>query len=170
MCIRDREAALAEAKKAAVPGQLDVRTGNFSLYPRYSRDGKISSWQGSAELVVEGRDVQAIAQLTGRIQTLTIARTGFSLSREAREKVEGEVAAMAIARFRSRAESVSQQFGFGGYTVREVNVSSDEMRGMPVPMMRAQASRAAMEDAPLPVEAGKATVSAVVSGSVQMRK
>ena len=65
---------------------------------------------------------------------------------------------------------MQQQFGFGGYTVREVNVSSDEMRGMPVPMMRAQASRAAMEDAPLPVEAGKATVSAVVSGSVQMRK
>lgn len=77
---------------------------------------------------------------------------------------------MAIARFRARAESVSQQFGFGGYTVREVHVSSDDVRGTPVPMMRAQASRALVEDAPLPVEAGKSTVSAVVSGSVQMRK
>jgi len=171
------DVALSEARKAARPGQLEVRTGAFSLYPRHAPasaraagQGGIVGWQGSTELVVEGRDVQAIAQLAGRIQTLTIARTGFSLSREAREKVESEVAAMAIARFRSRAESVSQQFGFGGYTVREVNVSSDEMRGMPVPMMRAQASRAPMEDAPLPVEAGKATVSAVVSGSVQMRK
>jgi len=172
------DAALTEARKAAKPGHLEVRTGAFSLYPRHAPasarpaagQGGIVGWQGSTEMVVEGRDAQAIAQLTGRIQTLTIARTGFSLSREAREKVEGEVAAMAIARFRARAESVSQQFGFGGYTVREVNVSGDEMRGMPVPMMRAQASRAAMEDAPLPVEAGKATVSAVVSGSVQMRK
>jgi predicted secreted protein len=169
--------ALAQARKSASPGQLEVRTGAFSLYPRYAPataravgQGGIVGWQGNTELVVEGRDVQAIAQLAGRIQTLTIARTGFSLSREAREKIEGEVAAMAIARFRARAESVSKQFGFGGYTVREVNVSSDDMRGMPVPMMRAQASPAAMEDAPLPVEAGKATVSAMVTGSVQMSK
>ena len=30
------DAALAEAKKAARPGQVDVQTGNFSLYPRYA--------------------------------------------------------------------------------------------------------------------------------------
>ncbi len=28
------DAALGEAKKAARPGQVDVQTGNFSLYPR----------------------------------------------------------------------------------------------------------------------------------------
>ena len=30
------DAALAEAKKAARPGQVDVQTGNFSIYPRYA--------------------------------------------------------------------------------------------------------------------------------------
>ena len=30
------DAALAEARKNAQPGQLDVRTGNFSLSPRYA--------------------------------------------------------------------------------------------------------------------------------------
>eukprot|EP01137_Pigoraptor_chileana_P030419 Opistho-2@16944 len=39
------EAALAEAKKSAQPGQLDVRTGNFGLYPRYAKDGKLNGWQ-----------------------------------------------------------------------------------------------------------------------------
>jgi len=29
------DAALAEARKVAKPGQLDVQTGNFSIYPRY---------------------------------------------------------------------------------------------------------------------------------------
>src|SRR5947209_18160770 len=48
------DAALAEAKKAARPGQLDVHTGNFSLYPRYanatsSGRAAVSGWQGSAE-------------------------------------------------------------------------------------------------------------------------
>jgi len=162
------DAALAEARKVAKPGQLDVQTGNFALYPRYSPKGGINGWQGSAELVVEGRDTQAVAQLTGRIQTMSIARVGFSLSREARDKVDSEVSAMAIANFRARAETFSKHFGFSGYTLREVQVSGSEPGG-PMPMMRAQASRMASDEA-LPVEAGNANVTANVSGSVQMTK
>ena len=166
------EAALTEARKVVKPGLVEVQTGAFSLYPRYApKGGGISGWQGSTELVVEGRDTQAIAQLTAKVQTLTINRVGFSLSREAREKVEGDVAAQAIGRFRSRAETVSKQFGFAGYTVREVSVNAESAGAMQMPVMRAQALRVGSDDAAaLPVEAGKATVTATVSGSVQMVK
>jgi predicted secreted protein len=168
------DAALVEARKAARPGQLDVRTGGFALSPRYAPKGGINGWQGSTELVVEGRDTQAISALTGRISGLanglTIGRVGFSLSREAREKVEAEVEAQAITRFRQRADSISQQFGFTGYTVREVNVSSDGGGQVQFNMMKAQTMRgAAMADESLPVEAGKATVTATVQGSVQLK-
>lgn len=163
------EAALAEARKAAKPGQLEVQTGQFSLHPRYApKGGTINGWQGSTELIVQGRDTQAIAQLSGRINTLTIARTGFSLSREALQKVEGEVAAQAIKRFRVRADAVSRQFGFAGYTLREVAVNTEGSAPPPQPMYRMQAQRAEAADAALPVEAGKAVVSANVSGSVQL--
>ena len=67
------DAALIEAKKAAKPGQIDVQTGNFSLFPRYSNKGGITGWQGTAELGIEGRDIPGIAKLTGRITTMTIA-------------------------------------------------------------------------------------------------
>lgn len=163
------DAALAEARKVAKPGQLEVQTGQFALHPRYApKGGTITGWQGSTELIVEGRDTQAIAQLAGRINTLTIARTGFSLSREARQKVEGEVAAQAIDRFRARADAVSKQFGFAGYTLREVAVNTEGSMPPPQPMYRMQAQRAEAADAALPVEAGKAVVSANVNGSVQM--
>lgn len=165
------DAALIEARKAAKPGQVEVRTGGFSIYPRYapnSRTGAISGWQGSAELVIEGRDTATLSQLAGKLNTMTVARTGFTLSREAREKVEAEVTAQAIARYRAKAEQVARQFGFGGYTLREVQVSSnDAPTGIVQPMMRAQASRAPMDEA-LPVEAGKALVQTTVSGSVQL--
>lgn len=172
------DAALAEARKGARPGQLEVRTGNFALHPRYGapspRDpGRptITGWMGSAELIVEGRDSVAIAALSGRITTLTIARVAQSLSREGREKVEAEVSAQAIARFRERAEAVSRQFGFSGYTLREVAVSTGgEGMPEPQPMMMAKAGRMAMADESLPVAAGKAAVTASVSGSVQMTK
>src|SRR5690349_13859790 len=82
------DAALAEARRSAKPGEVDVQTGNFALYPRYapptsSGRATISGWQGSAELVVQGRDIPAISQLSARIATMTIARVEYRLSREA---------------------------------------------------------------------------------------
>jgi predicted secreted protein len=162
------DAALVEAKKAVRPGQLEVQTGVFSLAPRYSNRGGITGWQGTAELLIEGRDMQAIGQLTGRISTLTIARVGYNLSREAREKVEGEVAAQAIARYRAKAADYAKQFGYAGFAIREVNVSSGEpVVYASAPMMRSKAMSVSEEA--LPIEAGKAVVSVSVNGTVQMK-
>lgn len=163
------DAALAEARKIARPGQVEVQTGNFSLYPRYSPKGGINGWQGQAELLVEGKDVAAIAQLSGRITTMTIARAGYSLSREQREKVEGQVVAQAIERYKARAADYAKQFGFAGYQIGEVSVNTQDGGGpmpMGAPPMRMKAMAGADES--LPVEAGKATVSVVVNGTIVM--
>ncbi|MFC5497547.1 SIMPL domain-containing protein [Caenimonas terrae] len=162
------EAALTEARKAALPGQLDLRTGNFSLYPRYTRDQKISGWSGSAELVLEGRDFPRITATAGRIQTMTMGGVGFGLSREQRARVEGEAQAMAIERFKAKATELARGFGFSGYTLREVAVNSND-QGYPRPRMMAMEMKAAQADAPVPVEAGKSSVVVTVSGSVQLR-
>jgi predicted secreted protein len=162
------DAALAEAKKAARPGQVEVQTGNFSLYPRYAPKGGITGWQGMAELVVEGRDMPAIGQLTGRISTMTIARVGYGLSRELRERVEGDVAAQAIARYRAKAADYARQFGFAGYAIREVNVNANEPVAY-APMLRAKAMSVGSPDESLPVEAGKGAVTVTVNGTVQLK-
>ena len=169
------DAALIEARKIAKPGLVEVQTGNFSLYPRYANPSKggqpvISGWQGTAELTVQGKDIAAIAQLSGRIQTMSIARVGYTLSREAREKVETEVTAQAIARWRAKAAAMAQQFGYSGYSVREVNVATNDFQQPPQPMLM-KASRASTgADEALPTEAGKGEVSATVSGSAQMTR
>lgn len=164
------DAALAEAKKVAKPGAVDVQTGNFALYPRYGTKGQISGWQGSTELLIEGRDMSAIGALTGRITTMTIARVGHGLSRELREKLESDVAAQAIARFRAKAADYAKAFGYSGFTVREVNVSSvDQPPVTPIPMLRSKAMATAADES-LPVEPGKGTVSITVSGTVQMTR
>lgn len=162
------DAALTEAKKAALPGQLDVRTGNFSLYPRYTRDQKISGWSGTAELVLEGRDFPRITGTAGRIQTMTMGGVSFGLSREQRAKVEGEAQSLAIERFKGKAMELARGFGFTGYTLREVSVNSND-QGYPRPRMLGMEMKAAQADAPVPVEAGKSSVVVTVSGSVQLR-
>jgi predicted secreted protein len=162
------DTALTEAKKAAIPGQLDVRTGNFSLYPRYTRDQKISGWTGTAELVLEGRDFPRISAAAGKIQTMTMGGVGFGLSREQRAKVEGEAQQMAIERFKAKASELARGFGFAGYTLREVSVNSND-QSYPRPRMMAMEMKAAAADASVPVEAGKSSVVVTVSGSVQLR-
>jgi predicted secreted protein len=164
------DAALVEARRAAKPGQLEVQTGNFSLFPRYDRNGRISGWQGSTELMIEGRDMPAIGALAGRIGTMTVARVSHGVSRELREKVEGDAAAQAIARFRAKAGEYAKAFGYAAYVVREVNVSAADMAApVPVMAMRAKAAGAPSDEA-LPMEPGKGTVVISVGGSVQMTR
>jgi predicted secreted protein len=163
------DSALSEAKKVSQPGQLDVRTGNFSLYPRYSKDGKINGWQGTSELVLEGRDFAKISALAGKIQTLTVGNVAFSLSREQRTKVETEAQHIAIDRFRVKAADIAKSFGMGNYMVREVTVNAGDQGYTPRPRMMEMSMKMASADAPVPVEAGKSTVTVTVSGSVQLR-
>lgn len=163
------DAALAEAKRNAQPGQLDVRTGSFSLSPRYTREGKINGWQGSAELILEGRDFPRITQTAGRITTLTVGGVGFGLSREQRMKVEADAQTQAIDNFKQKADSLAKGFGFGSYTLREVSVNASQDGPIRPRMMAMQASAKSMSDSAVPVEAGKTNVVVNVSGSVQLK-
>jgi predicted secreted protein len=163
------DAALTEARKNAQPGLLDVRTGNFSLVPRYTRDGKLTGWQGTTELVLEGKDFPRITQTAGRVSTLTVGGIGFGLSREQRAKVEAEAQTIAIENFKQKAGELAKGFGFGGYTLREISVNANQGGPIRPRMMAAEASSKMNYDAAVPVEAGKTSVVVNVSGSVQLK-
>lgn len=163
------EAALVEAKKTAQPAALELRTGNFSLSLRYGRDGKPAGWQGSTELILEGRDFARISAAAGRIQTLTLGGVSFGLSREQRNKVETQAQALAIERFKARATEIAQGFGFAGYSLGELTVSANDQGYAPRPRMMAMKAGAALAEEPIPVEAGKTAVVVTVSGTVQLK-
>lgn len=163
------EAALTEARKAVLAGQLEVRTGQFGIYPRYGRDGKTTGWQGTAELVLEGPDFSRIGATVGRLPMLTVGSVTFSLSRAARARAETEVQARAIAQFRERAADIARGFGFSGYTLREVSVGSSEPPQVMRPRLLAMDARAASAEPAMPLEAGRALVSVSVSGTVVLK-
>jgi predicted secreted protein len=165
------DAALSEAKKVAKPGQIDVQTGGFNLSPRYSNKGQINGWAGSTELVTSGKDVTAIAQLVGRVQSMTVQRVAYELSREAREKVDADVTAQAIAQFRAKSSEIARQFGFTSYTLREVNVGTNAPTPRPeMPMRARMASADLASESALPTQGGPATVSATVTGSIVLAR
>jgi len=162
-------AALTQARQVAKPdGHVEVQGGGFSLQPRLNAKGLVNGWTGTTSLWVQGRDMGTIAELAGRIQSMTVGNLDYSVSREAREKVEGEVAAQAIARFRARAGDYAKAFGFATFVVRDANVNVDNGQPTPRPFRMKAAMVSGAGDA-LPVEAGSGSVTANVSGSVQLK-
>lgn len=166
------DAALAKARAQAQPQQLEVRTGSFGVLPRHNAQGRVSGWQGVAELVIEGRDFSRVSQLAAQLPRMTVSHAGFSLSKEGRAALETEVQRLAVQQFRQRAQALAGDFGFGGYTLRQVTVSSVD-RPEPVMMARAMAADVALAAAPaasaVPLEPGKEEVRISVSGSIQLR-
>ncbi|MFP8777753.1 SIMPL domain-containing protein [Hydrogenophaga sp. RWCD_12] len=165
------DAAMAIAKPQVATKQLEVRTGSFGVFPRHGSNGKIAGWQGTAELILEGHDFLRISSTAGKATSMGVGNVAFSLSREAQQKLESEAQSMAIERFKAKAAEVAKGFGFAGYTLREVSVSSAGQGERPVYARFQQAPMAASvaSDAPLPLEAGKSQVTVTVSGSVQLR-
>jgi predicted secreted protein len=165
------DSALNEARKAVEPNALAVRTDSFNLSPRYGRDGKPSGWTGTAGLTLEGRDIARVATTAGKLTSLNIVGTGYSLSRELRERHEAELTAQAIKKFRSRADEMARQFGYSGYQLREVSVqaSDGDLGGRP-PVVMMQARTMSADAAPLPTEGGKGLLSATVQGSVTLTR
>ena len=163
-------AALELARREAKPdGHVEVEGGGFSLQPRFDAKGRVDGWTGSTSMRVQGRDMATIAALAGRIATMNVSRLDYGVSREAREKVEGEVAAQAIARFRAQAQDYAKAFGYGGFVVRDVNVQTQGDGPVPPrPLMAARMAVASVE-AVLPTAAGTGSVTANVNGSIQMK-
>jgi predicted secreted protein len=171
--------ALDAALKAAGPtdpGQIEVHTGSFNVSPRYdyrsNGSGKISGWQGSAEMVIEGRDFARITAAAAQVETLTIRSVSFDLSREARERAQRQAQTQAIERFQAKAKEIAKAFGFADYRLREVTVGSQDSgfgRMQPMAMAAPAPAGASARPEPLPVEPGQTVVSETVSGSVQAR-
>ena len=165
------DAALKQAQAAKEPdGKLEVRTGGFSLQPRYSQKGQMNGWTGSTELQVEGRDMPAIAALVGHIGTMTISSLDYGVSREAREKIEIDLSGQAIAGFRAKAAAYAKAFGYSGFTIREVTVQTDQNQGPPPRPYAMKAMAAAPAQDALPTDAGKGSVTSNVNGSITLVK
>lgn len=164
------DGALQEGRAVARAGQLSIRSGALGLNPRYGKDSKIVGWQGTADVVLEGRDLVNISQLSGRIQGMNIAALQFGLSEAERALAQAAAQSLAITSFKLKADSITRQFGLTSYTLRDIAVSAGDgnqpRAQMPMPMQMQM--RSVESDAPVPLEAGRATLSVSVNGSIQM--
>ena len=163
------EQALAQLRPQVQAQSFEVRTGQFGISPRHGEKGRLLGWQGQADVVIEGRDFAKVSQAAAQVPRMVVTQAVFSLSRQARQQLEAEVQSQAVQKFRQRAQQLARDFGFSGYTLRQVSVGSVDR---PEPMLQA---RAMLADAPMasataiPLAAGKDEVHITVNGSIQLR-
>ncbi|MGV2863655.1 SIMPL domain-containing protein [Achromobacter sp. ESBL13] len=160
-------------KRARDTKGVEVRTGGFNVWPNTSSKGKISSWRGQGEVVLESKDFDAAAALASKLSDKTaISNIAFSLSREAREAEERKLLKEAAQAFKDRALAAANAFGFSGYRLSKLELGGS---GGPVPMPRMLGAAAMAKDASggfspdVPLEAGDVTVSVAVNGTIVLQ-
>ena len=136
------DAALAEAKKAARPGQVDVQTGNFSLFPRYTQQGRHHRLAGQRR-AHRRRPRHGGDRPAHRPHHDDDDRRASPTACRARraQKVEGEVAAEAIAALpRQGRRATPSSSATAATRARGQRHDERAAAGGRMPMMRAQAS------------------------------
>lgn len=149
-----------------------VRSGNTQTFPVYDRGGKLTHWRGRAEVRLEGREFRDVAQLIARLQSsMQLAAVSFSVSPEARRKVEDELVSEAIAAFRARGDLVRQALGAQSMRIRRMAVNAGGE--FPGPRVMAAQMRAPGPAAAPPVETpsfegGTSRVVVTIAGAIEI--
>ena len=164
---RKVNAQIAEALSTAKAyPRIKTQTGTTHTYPVSGKNGRIESWRMRSEITLESADTAALSDLVGKLQAnLGVAGLTLMPSPETRKKAENEATLEAIAAFRARAKLVADALG-KPYRIRQMTIGGQQYRP-PMPMLRA-APMAAMDAAPMPVEAGESTVTATISGQIEL--
>ncbi len=161
----------ADAQRAAAEfREVKVRSGGSQTYPVYDRANKQTGWRGRAEVRLESRDFQQMAQLVARLQSsMQLASITFSVSPELRRQTENELINEAVNAFRGRADIAAKSLGARGYRIKRVNINASASFPQPRPMARmAPAAVADSPVAPPTFEGGTSQVQVNVQGAVEV--
>ena len=169
--------------KAVQNNKLQTEILNRSASPRYeyNNNGKRiqTGWEEEAVFKVESKDFDAINRLIDEtLQTATLNRIGFSISKEKREAAVDQVSKAAILRFKDRAQDLAKTLGFSNYKIVKLNLGHIGNRSIDngfarAKMMNAEAAmfKRSASDENNAIQAsspGSEEISITVNGLVQM--
>lgn len=161
-------------KKAAAYPAVKATTGGQNTWPVYgstlTSSSKLESWRTRAEIRLESKDFKAASELIAKLQEkMQLSGINFSVSADARKKVEDSLTGEAIAAFKNRAEAVRNAWSAKGYRLVQMNLGSAGGPAPYMPMMRAMKAADA-EGAPAQDMAGGETRLVVnVNGTIELQ-
>lgn len=165
--------AIDQARRLVTDGSpVKASSGTYRVTPTFGKDGKISGWQGHAELTIVSSDFPAIAALSTKMaEQLELANVYFSLSDQARQAAEARLLDQVAGAFRDRAQLAASAFGFARYTVKRLDLGGSGAAA-PQPasamLMRAAPAPDAAPRVDVPLVPDQVSVTVSVSGTVYL--
>jgi len=155
------QAALDQAKGNE---QVKAYTGQYSVWPFTDDKGRLTRWQGRAEVVLESTHFDQASSLAGKLsQDMAMSGVTFSVSDARRAKLEAQLLDQAAQAFRDRAQAAAKAFGFPAYEIRDINIGGDGIRYEQAPRMM---SMAADKTAAVPLQGSTQQVTVTVQGRI----
>ena len=149
----------------------------ISTQPRWktvNNQSQRDGWTVRAGLVLKSRDFAALGKIVGQLaqQGFMIESNGFEVSKALRDREETALIDAAIADFKAKAATAARALGYGGYTLRTLQI--EPLQGQlpePRPMMMRAAAPMAAEQAPtVPLATALTPLQLTVQGSVQLTR
>lgn len=152
---------------------ITPQTGNFNIYPVYDSNQKnLKGWEGRSSIIITGKSVNKILDLSTQIKDFNIKNVAFSVSPQLYEDNRDDIIQAAIEKFKNQADLITKNFGMKHYIIKNISVRYNDDGVIPMPMMRvsmmAMKSDARVENGSEAFSSGKANISATVNGSIQM--
>lgn len=155
---------------ATAKGFPEVKTQSGSTWtsPLYGKNGRsIESWQMRSELELESRNIAALGELLGKLQSnLGVSRIQLQPAAATRKKAEELATQEAMNAFQEKAQRIASNYK-KYYKIIRMNIDTNSQ--LPTyPMMRGAAVMKMEDAAPMPIESGETLVSATVSGEIEL--
>lgn len=162
---------LEEAKQNKA---IEVSSEGLRNFADYDKKGKVIGWVAEGSISMKSKDFDAIAKILENLgEDVAIRRIDFSVSPEKLASLEDEMTLEIIKQFQHKANVIQKGLNAKSYVLDNINLNTGNRGGdypiQPVPY-RASMKVSAMDSAApmesIPMEAGKATISASASGNV----
>jgi predicted secreted protein len=156
--------ALGLSKKVSA---VKVQTLDYQTNPIYD-ERRIKAWQTRQTLRLESADSDALTTLLGTLQErLGIESVGYQLSPAVRGTVEQRLIDEAIKRFAQRAAEIASAFARAGYSLVNVNISTQGGQ-RPPPVYRGRAMAMESSVASPSIEAGQQSLTVNINGTIAL--
>lgn len=151
---------------------IEVQAEGISNNANYNNKRNINGWQAYGSVSLKSKDFEAMAEVLENLgKDVAIQSIYFSVSPEKVASLEEEMLLEVIKKFQAKAETIQKALGAKQYRLSMVNLQTPSDGGYEYGSRMASAmyvaEQAAMgKSADMPLEAGKTTISASASGSV----
>ena len=125
-------------KRARDTKGVEVRTGNYNVWPNTGSKGKIAGWRGQGEVILESRISRPPPRWRRSCRTRPRSPASVSRCRARCARPRAQAAQGSGASLQDRALAAANAFGFSGYRLSKLELGGSGGPG-PMPRMMAMA-------------------------------